>query len=470
MRSLLLFLVLFFNATLLWSVDYNRTIVWYPTHPVVKSELIHSADFFEGAVLSGRSKYPWWVENFQLQSAGAEIVIANTVFEPFNDLSILFPDSIGADLQYSAETGASAGQYYLRVSVFPFVRINGQIQKLTEFTLSVNETSNLLKSATANYQWKTNSLLASGKWAKIKTKNKGIYKITFDQLKLWGFANPEKVVLYGNGGLMLPVLNRDLKADDLLVYPVWKGKDNANKDCIFFYSSGSVQLHRNLETGIFTHLQNYYSAETYFYLSEQGTPLLIDKAAELTETAGRQVSVFPNYTFYEKELLNLIASGSQWFGERFNQGASQTINLSLNNPDLSKPVMITVATAGKSSLTSSMNVYLNDKPIGSIAFQALATNDATEVHADERVINYNETLPSKNTSFKLTYNAGNSSSEAWLDYISVNYQSTLNMTGDITHFRGRGVDEAIQISEFILSGATSGLKIFISEPTPTERK
>ncbi len=348
----------------------------------------------------------------------------------------------------------------MRVSVFPFVRRYGQILKLTEFTLSINENSKILKSATASYQWKSSSLLGTGKWAKIKTKNKGIYKITFDQLKLWGFANPEKVVLYGNGGLMLPVLNRDLKADDLMVYPAWKGKDNANKDCMFFYSSGNIQLNRNSVTGIFTHQQNYYSTETYFYLSEQGTQLLIEKAAELTESAGRQVSSFPNYTFYEKELLNLISSGSQWFGERFNQGASQTISLSLDNPDLSKSATITAATAGKSSLASSMNVFLNDKSIGNIAFQALASNDATQVHAHERVINYTETLPSKNITLKLTYNAGNSKSEAWLDYISVNYQSTLNMAGDITYFRGRGADGATQISEFVLSGATSGLKIF----------
>jgi len=369
-------------------------------------------------------------------------------------------DSLGTEPTILSEIGSSAGQFYMRISIFPFVKRNGQILKLTEFTVSISENPNVLKSVKAGYQWKSSSLLASGKWTKIKTKNKGIYKITFDQLKLWGFTNPDKVVLYGNGGIMLPVLNRDLKIDDLLAYPVWKGKDNANKDCMFFYSSGNIQLNRNVETGFFTHQQNYYSTETYFYLSEQGSPLLIEKAAELTESAGRQVSSFPNYAFYEKELLNLISSGSQWFGERFNQGASQTINLSLDNPDLSSPAIITVASAGKSSLASSINVFLNDKTIGNIAFQALATNDATEVHAHERVINYTETLPSKNPSFKLAYNAANSSSEAWLDYISVNYQSTLNMAGDITYFRGRGVDGATQISEFVLSGATSGLKIF----------
>ena len=460
MRSLLLFSVLLFFSTLAGAVDFHRTIAWHQPEPNAKSAIFLPEDFFDGAVFNGKSKLPCWAENFELQSSNAEVEIKNTVFEPFIGFSLMLPDSLGTEPKISSEIGSSAGQYYLRVSIFPFVKRNGQILKLTEFTLSVNETFNVLKSVTTSYQWKASSLLASGKWTKIKTKNKGIYKITFDQLKLWGFTNPDKVVLYGNGGIMLPVLNRDLKNDDLLAYPIWKGKDNANRDCMFFYSSGNIQLIRNIETGFFTHQQNYYSTETYFYLSEQGSPLLIEKAAELTEIAGRQVSSFPNYAFYEKELLNLIMSGSQWFGERFNQGASQTISLLLDNPDLSKTAMVTVATAGKSSDASSMNVFLNDKTIGSIAFQALSTNDATQVHAHERVINYTEMLPSKNLSFKLSYNAANSSSEAWLDYISVNYQSTLNIAGDITYFRGRGVDGAIPISEFVLSGATSGLKIF----------
>jgi hypothetical protein len=460
MRSLLLFLVLLFNATLLWSVDFHRKIVWHQTDSVVKSELIQGADFFEGAVLTGRDKLPFWMENFELQASNAEISISNAVFETFNNPSIILPDSIGAELKYSKEIGTSAGKSYMRVSVFPFVKRDNQILKLTQFTLSVSETSNVLKSATASYQWKSGSLLASGKWTKIKTNNKGIYKITYDQLKTWGFSNPEKVALYGNGGLMLPVLNKDLKTDDLLLYPVWKGKDNANKDCLFFYSSGSIQFNLNTQTGNYTHQQNSYSTETYFYLSEQGTPLLIEKSAELTESAGRQVSSFPNYTFYEKELLNLISSGSQWFGERFNQGASHTISLSLDNPDLSIPATITVATAGRSSEPSNMNVFLNNKSIGTIQYVAQSTTSNTVDYAYEQLLNLKETLPSKNLSFKLTYNAGNSLSAAWLDYISVNYQSTLTMAGDITYFRGRGAEGAAQISEFVLSGATSGLKIF----------
>ncbi|MDO9040609.1 MAG: type IX secretion system sortase PorU, partial [Bacteroidota bacterium] len=70
------------------------------------------------------------------------------------------------------------------------------------------------------------------------------------------------------------------------------------------------------------------------------------------------------------------------------------------------------------------------------------------------------TLPEKNIQLKLTHQGGNSSSEAWLDYISVNYQSFLNMNADVYSFRGRGVDGQIPISEFVLANASASTRIF----------
>lgn len=322
-----------------------------------------------------------------------------------------------------------------------------------------------LKWANAGYSWKSTSLLATGKWIKIKTKSRGIYKITYDQLRTWGFSNPEKVGLYGNGGFMLPVLNRDLKADDLLSYPVMRGKDNAGKDCMFFFATGNVQISQQASTDLISHQQNFYSTETYFYLSEQGTPKLIERAAEITGNAGRQVKSFQNYTFYEKELLNLISSGSQWFGERFMQGSAHNITIALENPDLSKPATIVVAAAARSSETSRMDAVLNSRSIGSVEFQATAVSDATSNFAQESIKVFNESLQAANLSFRLTYNASNGTSEAWLDYIGVNYQSPLSISSDVLIFRGKGVDGTVLVSEFVLDKATSGLKILnVTDP------
>jgi hypothetical protein len=452
MRRSLLFLIFLLNAIFAWPINFQRTIIWHQTisggSPIEIS--------FENAVMVGGSKLPYWVESFELQSSNADIAVTNTVFEPINN-SIILPDSIGSELKFSKVIGTSRGKSFLRVSVIPFVKRENQIMKLTKFTLSLIENSIQVKSAQVIFPWKSTSVLGSGKWVKIKTKNKGIYKITSDQLNQWGFASLDEVCMYGNGGFMLPIMNKDLKIDDLLKYPVWKGKDNTNKDCLFFYSAGNISLNYDIESGTLSHVQNYYSTETYFYLSDKGTPLLIEKASELTGDAGRRVLTYPNYTFYEKELLNLISSGSQWFGEQFSMNSSKTINISLDNPDTSKPALFKISAAGKSSDTSDLQVSLNLKSVNDISFYPITINDSN--YAWYKISNFSENISGPNIQLKLTYNASNSLSNAWLDYIGINYQSLLNMNSDAVYFRGRGVDGTTQISEFVIPGATSATKI-----------
>jgi len=415
---------------------------------------------FDGSIVKDKSSLPYWIESFDLNSSNATVSISNAVFEPINNSQIVLNDSIGSEIKFSTEIGSSAGHSRLRLTIFPFVKRNNKIQKLVEFTVSVKENPNYLKSASSAYQWKTTSVLATGKWIKIKTKDKGIYKITFDQLKQWGFPNPDLVSMYGNGGFMLPVLNKNTSVDDLNSYPVSKGKDNAGKDCLFFYSTGNIRIDEDSKTGVLTHQQNYYSTETYFYLSDQGTPKVISKAAELTDNSGKTINSFTNYAFYEKETVNKLASGSQWFGEEFIPGQSQTISLTLDNPDLTKSAQFVVSAISRSSASSSMNVTVNGTSKDDISFQSLIVSDPTSDFADQKISNFSGLAPSKSIQVKLTYNAYNSSSNAWLDYVSINYQSSLNMNSDVYLFRGKGADGTVQVSEFVLSGASVTTRIF----------
>lgn len=314
-------------------------------------------------------------------------------------------------------------------------------------------------SVKSGYTWKTGSVLKSGKWIKIKTKDKGFYKITYDQIKQWGFANPDQVSMYGNGGYMFPVFNKDTRFDDLDPYPVLKGKDSAGKDCLFFYSTGNIRVNEDSKTGVLSHKQNYYATETYFFLSDQGSVKTIVKSAEITETAGRTVDAFTNYAFYEKEARNLIASGSQWFGEEFNAGQLQTFNLTLDNPDLTKPVQFWVAAAARSSASSSMNVNVNGKSLADISFPALDVTDPTGYFANEQITAISGLVSSNALQIKLGYSASNNSSNAWLDYISVNYQSSLKMIGDVYSFRGKGASGTITTSEFVLNGVSAATRI-----------
>jgi len=308
MRKLLLLYVFLFIAFISMSEDFHRTIVWKQS-AVADNQIVRS--LFEGALPVGDNHLPYWAESFALQSSNAHVAILDTIFEQYDGPAIEFSDSIGTEIKLNTLVGTSAGQSYLSVSMLPFIKKGDKIFKLVKFTLSVNEINLQLKSAKAPFEWKETSVLNTGKWTKIKVKNKGIYKITYDQLKSWGYADPESVVLYGNGGYTLPIYNRDIKLDDLLPYPVMKGQDNANKDCLFFYATGNIKFNYDNITSILSHQQNPYATETYFYLSDQGTPNLIEVVAEIEGVAGRQMTTFPNCIFHEKEERNLIHSGSE---------------------------------------------------------------------------------------------------------------------------------------------------------------
>jgi len=48
------------------------------------------------------------------------------------------------------------------------------------------------------------SVLAEGRWVKVRVANDGIYKLTYDQLRAMGFADPAKVSVHGYGGYNPP--------------------------------------------------------------------------------------------------------------------------------------------------------------------------------------------------------------------------------------------------------------------------
>ncbi len=458
MPKLLLFCVLFFLVFTSWSADFPRRIRWSQEDQVALKDTVVAG--FEGSIVVDKTSLPYWFECFELTSAGAEVAISDAVYEPVNLPASKSKFVTECQLSHRAEIGNSAGKSFLRLTVFPFVRQNNQVLRLVGFTVSVNENPMKIKSASAAYQWKSSSVLASGKWIRIKTSGKGIYKITYDQLKQWGFTSPDQVAAYGNGGLMLPVSNNSIQNDDLNAYPVWKGKDNTGKDCLFFYSTGNVGLTKDSDAGSYSHQQNFYSTATYFYLTDHGSIRTIDKVAEVSGNASRQVALFPNYAFYEKEAVNLTLSGTRWFGEQFSYGGSQTINLTLENPNLNKPVQFRIVSAARSSASSSMSVAVNGKSENSISFQPINIGDPEDIYADLETTAFSESVASKNVQIKLTYNAANSSSNAWLDYIAINYQSILYMSSDVYSFRGIGSEGQFPVSEFVVSGASSSTRIF----------
>jgi hypothetical protein len=317
------------------------------------------------------------------------------------------------------------------------------------------------------YQWKTNSVLKSGKWVKIKTTKKGIFKITYDKLKLWGFTSPELVNVYGSGGYKLSESLTDEPLDDLARNRSWRGKDSAGKDCLYFFSTGTVAWRWDMSSGIFRHTINPYSSDGFYFLSQEGnTAWNVEVSQVPAQAASQTVTSFDDYKVYETEQYSLIESGQQWFGEKFIRNTSRTFTFTCENPVQGNQTFLLINGAGRSSSPSSFDVTFNQSKLAGINFASVNLENATGQYADENQQLFPVVSNSATQELTMVYNATNSLSEAWLDYFTVNWRRQLKMTGDELYFRDTksiGSGKAVQFS---LENGTGGIKVYdITDPT-----
>ena len=112
--------------------------------------------------------------------------------------------------------------------------------------------------------------------------------------------------------------------------------------------------------------KNIYTDTTYYFLScdiGPGKRVVIEdhNALEFSHT----VSSYDAYLFFEEDLINLVNTGRQMFGESFAFDPYQTFQHNLEYLDLDKPIKLSVRVAAKSSNTSSFVIKPEVPPCSS---------------------------------------------------------------------------------------------------------
>ena len=160
----------------------------------------------------------------------------------------------------------SGNTYKLIVKILPVIKENNEILLLKKFSLKRIPVQ--IKSAKIeSVDWANQSVLKSGKWLKIRTSGKAIYKIPYSTLSGWGFSNPAQVRVFGSGGTLLSEEPDKKEFDDLKQCAVWHAKNNGT-DCLFFYEPGNVLWSPVDGENRFEHKNNDYSNKGYFFLTE----------------------------------------------------------------------------------------------------------------------------------------------------------------------------------------------------------
>lgn len=223
----------------------------------------------------------------------------------------------------------------------------------------------LAKNSSAAERYAANSILATGKWAKIRVPSSGVYQITESLIRKAGFSSLSKIKVYGYGGnLQAERLDGNTlkELDDLKEVATYdRGKSR------LFYARGPVSWSTPTAT---RRTRNPYSDYGYYFITEttdsEDEPLKADSASFVS-------AFYPSnndyHSIYEVDGYAWYHGGRNLFDSKaISNGSSQKVVLSKPTDATTAQLSVNVS-AGSAS---SVEVLQNGALLGTITISVPA--------------------------------------------------------------------------------------------------
>lgn len=479
LRSVFFLLFLFYKIICFAQAPLTEDVIqinWQGIQKVQISEndympLVSFSDALYDAPLGSLPVYyKRFLLNPGINHVTARISDVSTLAPTTEELPVLQAQPItNTDFSVTVKIRTENKSKYAEVIIFPFRRneLTQQTEKLSQCRLEIfSETGNEPVAAKKHKSVNT-SVLSTGNIYKLSINTTGIYKITYDDLTNLGIdvsqINPKHIRIYGNGNGMLPESNDEFRYDDLHENAIYvEGESDGvfnTGDYILFYGLSPVKWTYNEGEKRFVHYAHFYSdVNCYFLTTDQGLGKRINEQASLPDAPTHSINTFTDYRYYEKDLSNLIHSGSEWYGEAFDIQTTYSFSFSFPNLASGTKVRIKTNLAARSFYQSTFNVTANgNSMICTIpAVPTSYTSDYAKGSID--TLSINSASPDLNISIQ--YNKPSSNSLGWLNYIEINATRQLTFTGDQLFFRNETCSGTGNITEFNLSNASSAVRIW----------
>ncbi|MEW6470108.1 MAG: type IX secretion system sortase PorU [Bacteroidota bacterium] len=462
-----------------------------PQKLILADGLSHSFICFTGAQYNlQESQLPFYYEtrklNGPVSSLSAELLnpvfvsLAENEKEAFDEAqkSMNLPPL----LEVQVRTGIVKKQNLALIKFYPF-RINpasGQPEKLLSFTLKLNADYNLAqRTASSTAAYAANSVLASGNWYKVGLTADGIYKMDYAYLLSLGMnlsgKSPQDLRVYGNGGGQLPYSNAAPRIDDLAenaIYVFDGGTLNVfdSADYVLFYGQSQNRWSYTASTGgcpAFRHSVHLFSDTTYYFITtDLGPGKRVSTQSSSTLPVTNNVNTFDDYAFHESDASNMIKSGREWYGEKFDILNTYTFNFSFPGIDPSSPVYVKTEVIGRADVTSSFTVTSGS---GSTTLSTTATQTSIYYYPYAYTSNgcFSYLPSSSNISVTVTRTSplNNPNFIGYLNYVEVNARRQLLMSTPQLIFRDAGSVGAGNVSKFFVANANSNLSVWeVTDP------
>ena len=271
----------------------------------------------------------------------------------------------------------------------------------------------------AQERYTNQSLLASGRWVKIRVKDEGVYQLSPATLKSMGFSNPSKVRLYGYNLPMLPEANIENIADDMAEMPVYR-KSNGT---MLFYSCGVTQWKKTASGKAFTHKNNPYSSYVYYFLTESADAPATFETTDITASGSAQTTYLA-HSLHDEDEYSFFNAGRTFF-EKYDYatGASKTYIMPFENTSKGD-ITMNVSFGADGKTASSVTVSSGSNTIGTLSIGSIVSETVASV-ASRQFTLYDQTLSQMNVTLKHNRSQGIA---GHLDYIRLSYPAELSIS------------------------------------------
>ncbi len=371
--------------------------------------------------------------------------VPSAELEAFKGIQVPNKDEI--DLRLSRGWGRQVGSS-LSFCLFPFYQENGRIYRVSEFTLRKIVGSYKQASQAMRSKAQVPSPLAAGTWHKFRINESGIYKFSASFLSDEGLYESEVSInnlrLLANQHAMLPeafsgARPSSLQEQAFKVYDLNNDGLFNNNDYLLVYLYGPHEWKYDAGNDRYNYTHNIYRDDNYCFISTDAGPSLLLNSLNSLSNPTQTVTTFDDYAVEEEDLINLVGTGRQWFGDVFEFTLSYNYNFSFANLVLNEPVELLVDVVGRvSSSGTAINTSYAASQILSNAIDPYSTfgNYPPFVERSTRRTTFNAL--GDNITLNLTYNnSSNPSGVAWLDRIVLNARRSLDFAqaGNSIQFR-----------------------------------
>lgn len=355
-------------------------------------------------------------------------------------------DSITNEFELSFNYLTIKGEKYANIVIKPLRRSGNQIEVLTSFDIQFN-TASLPNRGTYLYKKDQTytSVLSSGDVYKIAVAKSGIYKITASFLNSNGIDAASiplnNFKIYGNGGVMLPEVIADDRAEDLEINAIYINDQNGNNrldadDYILWYAQGPDLLSYNFNSSSFSYSNNDYSDKSYYFLKwDASNSLIIDNLpSNQSINANRTLTEYDYIIHHEEDEINHIHSGRIWWGDEMS-GSNTQKNFSYTIGGLvqSENLRLEAITSARSLSFSNISIKLNNEQT-SIGHPSVSGEFDANYTAGSRFSALIAPPIGENVTVSFSYSRPLSESKAWIDYFNLITKRELRAYGGQQEF------------------------------------